>query len=98
MTRYTNGTRKEELEKLVNANKKLRNMTGVRLSQKHTVHTVAGGAGKVKAGGLDGLCAQSVIGAGRDQVLFLFQKLTQSLSCIHPTRLLFSNGPVPRGR
>ena len=29
MTRYTNGTRKEELEKLVNANKKLRNMTGV---------------------------------------------------------------------
>ena len=29
MTKYTNGTRKEELEKLVNANKKLRNMTGV---------------------------------------------------------------------
>ena len=29
MTRYTNGTRKEELEKLVNASKKLRNMTGV---------------------------------------------------------------------
>ena len=29
MTKYTNGTRKEELEKLVNASKKLRNMTGV---------------------------------------------------------------------
>ena len=27
MTKYTNGTRKEELEKLVNAHKKLRNVT-----------------------------------------------------------------------